>query len=66
MYKSKIQGATANVENPVIESNAPDSLKSYLSKFKLKAYVYDYDRGFLNDDLIGYNDVDLEQLREAV
>lgn len=39
-------------------------LEYFLSKFKLKIFVYDYDRGFLNDDLIGYASVDLVTLKE--
>ena len=41
-------------------------LEFILSKFKFKLYVYDYDRGFLSDDLIGYANVDLSQLKENV
>ena len=72
---SKIQGATSllNIENPATESNpiaaaaaTTDSLKSFLAKFNLKIFVYDYDRGFLSDDLIGYADVELDSLRENV
>ena len=33
-----------------------------LSKYNLKAFVYDYDRGFLNDDLIGYTALNLNAL----
>jgi Ca2+-dependent lipid-binding protein len=39
-------------------------LEYFLSKFKLKMFVYDYDRGFLNDDLIGYSTIDLTTLKE--
>lgn len=39
-------------------------LEYFLSKFKLKIFVYDYDRGFLNDDLIGYASIDLATLKE--
>ena len=41
-------------------------LEFFLSKFKLKMFVYDYDRGFLNDDLIGYANIDLSLLKENV
>lgn len=37
-----------------------------LSKCKLKMFVYDYDRGFLNDDLIGYTTIDLIGLKETL
>lgn len=39
--------------------NESNSLEYILSKYKLKMFVYDYDRGFLNDDLIGYAMIDL-------
>ena len=42
-----------------------DSLEGILSKYKLKIFVYDYDRGFLNDDLIGYANVDLNCVRNT-
>lgn len=41
-----------------------DQLAFLLSKFKLKMYVYDYDRGFLNDDLIGHANIELSHLKE--
>ncbi len=28
-------------------------------------FVYDYDRGFLNDDLIGYSDIELLHLKDT-
>lgn len=47
------------------ESSAQNfQLEYFLSKFNLKMFVYDYDRGFLNDDLIGYHAIDLISLRE--
>ncbi len=46
-----------------LDSN--NSLDFVLAKYKLKMFVYDYDRGFLNDDLIGYSDIDLFQLKDA-
>ena len=60
-------GATSllNIDNPPSESNPMgESLKTYLSKFNLKVFIYDYDRGFLNDDLIGYDDIELDGLKE--
>ena len=57
-----IENATSTAEsNPMSES-----LSSFLAKFNLKMFVYDYDRGFLSDDLIGYADIELESLRENV
>ena len=41
-----------------------EHIELYLSKFRLKIFVYDYDRGVLNDDLIGYADIDLAPLKE--
>jgi hypothetical protein len=41
-----------------------EQLQYFLSKFKLKMFVYDYDRGFLSDDLIGYANIDLTALNE--
>lgn len=43
-----------------------EQLEFFLAKFKLKMFVYDYDRGFLNDDLIGYANIDLANLKENV
>ena len=42
-----------------------DQLEAYLAKYKLKVVVYDYDRGFLADDLIGYANIDLSTLKES-
>ena len=39
-------------------------LEMYLSKFRLKIFVYDYDRGVLSDDLIGYAEIDLTKLKD--
>jgi hypothetical protein len=39
-------------------------IESDMSKYLLKIYVYDFDRGVLNDDLIGYAKIDLTQLKE--
>ena len=66
---SKVQGATnlLNIENPPTESNPlliAENPKAYLSKFKLRASVYDYDRGFLSDDLIGHADIELDSLKD--
>ena len=53
--------------NTTSELNAiTDPLDIFLSKFTLKVYVYDYDRGFMADDLIGYENVDLTSLKENV
>jgi hypothetical protein len=41
-----------------------NQLDFFLNKFKLKIFVYDYDRGFLSDDLIGYANIDLTGLKE--
>lgn len=43
-----------------------EQVESLLSKFELKVFVYDYDRGFLSDDLIGYGEIDLKSLKENV
>lgn len=61
--------ATLNESSSVISnagsmSTHAQQLEFFLSKFKLKIYVYDYDRGFLADDLIGYATIDLSSLRE--
>lgn len=49
--------------NTLIKSDNAQ-LDYFLSKFQLKVFVYDYDRGFLSDDLIGYGIVGLGQLKE--
>jgi hypothetical protein len=40
------------------------SIEIDISKYVLKIFVYDYDRGVLNDDLIGYAKIDLSSLKE--
>lgn len=45
-------------------STTTSQLEYFISKFKLKALVYDYDRGFLSDDLIGYQSIDITNLKE--
>ena len=45
-------------------STTTSQLEYFISKFKLKAFVYDYDRGFLSDDLIGYQSIDITNLKE--
>lgn len=57
---NSIQSAPQNFENSLID----EPLESFLSKFKLKMFIYDYDRGFLSDDLIGYSFIDLTFLKE--
>jgi hypothetical protein len=41
-----------------------NQLEFFLAKCKLKIFVYDYDRGFMSDDLIGYANIDLVGLKE--
>jgi Ca2+-dependent lipid-binding protein len=48
-------------EKPILPK---ENLNFFLSLFKLSMTVFDYDRGFLNDDLIGNADIDLTQLEE--
>jgi len=50
--------------NSFLQRSENAQLEYFLSKFQLKVFVYDYDRGFLSDDLIGYGIVDLNQLKE--
>lgn len=38
----------------------------FLSKLVLKIIVYDYDRGFVRDDLIGYSYFNISTLKENV
>ena len=51
-----------------VSSSSADNqqMELYLSKFLLKIFVYDYDRGVLNDDLIGYAKINLSNLKENV
>ena len=46
------------------DNNSADQLRFFLSKFKFKVVVYDYDRGIFSDDLIGSYVIDLTPLRE--
>lgn len=55
---------SANLLSLSDSSLTSEQLQFFLSKFKLKIFVYDYDRGFLSDDLIGYATVDLMSLKE--
>lgn len=62
--KSNNSNIVQNVP-PNFDSNTIDEpLKTFLSKFRLKMYIYDYDRGFFSDDLIGYSTIDLTFLKE--
>ena len=49
--------------NSLNDSNA-NQLEFFLAKFQFKMFIYDYDRGFLSDDLIGYHLIDLRSLKE--
>ncbi len=55
--------SVSSFNNSTIKSESAQ-LEYFLSKFQLKVFVYDYDRGFLSDDLIGYGIVGLAQLKE--
>ncbi|CAF1029366.1 unnamed protein product, partial [Brachionus calyciflorus] len=52
--------------NESINNLIMEPYESFLSKFNLKMFVYDYDRGFLSDDLIGYANIDLTNLKVNV
>lgn len=57
---NSLQSLSQNSENNAIT----ESIESFISRFKLKMFIYDYDRGFLSDDLIGYANIDLNSLKE--
>ncbi len=71
---SSSSGGSAMVKNVSLDSSNSDpnlfantnvsSNEIDISKFVLKIFVYDYDRGVLNDDLIGYAKIDLSSLKE--
>ena len=56
--------STASLNEIGGSGGASSQLEFFISKFKLKMVVYDYDRGFLSDDLIGYQFIDLKALKE--
>lgn len=72
MHKSLIMSGTGVTNESINEAimssssgnDVANQLEFFLSKFKLKMIIYDYDRGFLSDDLIGYHDIDLNLLKE--
>jgi hypothetical protein len=53
-----------NSSNTLNDSSTSNQLEFFISRFNLKLVVYDYDRGFLSDDLIGYYVIDLKSLLE--
>ena len=53
--------ATSNGKQELTKTN---SATVSFEKSKLVMLVYDYDRGFLNDDFIGYANIDLNSLKE--
>ena len=64
-FSSKSAMVTINESASLISTlDHAEQLEYFLSKFKLKMFVYDYDRGFLSDDLIGYAAIDLTNLKE--
>ena len=69
-FMSKLNSTFTNDNISLISASdicfSQDQLNFIMSKFKLKMVVYDYDRGFLNDDLIGYANIELTSLKENV
>lgn len=57
---NNIQSVLQNFDSNTVD----EPLEAFLSKFRLKMYIYDYDRGFFSDDLIGYSMIDLTYLKE--
>jgi Ca2+-dependent lipid-binding protein len=66
----KSYNTTDDVMMPCIELKRQSSKTLLLGipyeKSRLALHVYDYDRGFLNDDFIGYANINLCSLQENV
>lgn len=71
-YKSKIVFKNLNpIWNEEFEIKLPkkslnQSINSYFDDCTLNIFIYDYDRGSFNDDLIGFTAIKISQLQENV
>jgi hypothetical protein len=71
-YKSKIIFKNLNpIWNEEFEIKLPkkslnQSINSYFDDYTLNIFIYDYDRGSFNDDLIGFTSIRIAQLQENV